>query len=157
MLDINMRNLLKVPLRMIYSILAILFSSFQSLWATEITFNTTMLAINKEVYSIEIAKTQDQRQQGLMFRDKLGSKNGMVFIYPNSARHRIWMKNTIIKLTVLWIDKGGQVLGIQRLEPCQRDPCKSYGLNQPSKYIIELNHQAHNIKIGDEISGLNQL
>ncbi len=152
-----MRNLLKMPSRMIYSTLVILIYSFQSLGATEITFNTTTLAINKEVYSLEIAKTQDQRQQGLMFREKLDSKDGMVFIYPNSASHRIWMKNTKIKLTVIWIDEVGQVLGIQRLEPCQRDPCKSYGLNQSSRYIIELNHQAHNIKIGDEISGLNQL
>jgi uncharacterized membrane protein (UPF0127 family) len=152
-----MCNLLKMPWRMIYSTVVILISSFQSLGATEITFSTTMLAINLKVYSLEIAKTQDQRQHGLMFRKKLGSKNGMVFIYPNSARHRIWMKNTKIRLTVIWINEGGKVIGIKRLEPCQRDPCKSYGLNQSSRYILELNHQAHNIKIGDEISGLNQL
>jgi uncharacterized membrane protein (UPF0127 family) len=92
-----------------------------------------------------------------MFREKLGAKNGMVFIYPNSANHRIWMKNTKIKLTVIWVDDSGEVLGVQRLEPCQRDPCKSYGLDQPSRYIIELNHQVRNIKIGDKIAGLNQL
>jgi uncharacterized membrane protein (UPF0127 family) len=152
-----MCNLLKMPWRMIYFTVVILISSFQSLGAAEINFSTTKLAINLKVYSLEIAKTQDQRQHGLMFRKKLGSKNGMVFIYPNSARHRIWMKNTKIRLTVIWINEGGKVIGIKLLEPCQRDPCKSYGLNQSSRYILELNHQAHNIKIGDEISGLNQL
>ena len=152
-----MGNLVKMPLRVIYSIVVVLISSFQSLGAREISLNTTMLAINQDVYSLEIAKTQDQRQLGLMFRNKLGSNNGMVFIYPNSASHRIWMKNTKIKLTVIWINEGGTVLDIQRLDPCQRDPCKSYGLDQPSKYIIELNHQTHNIKIGDEILGLNLL
>jgi uncharacterized membrane protein (UPF0127 family) len=123
----------------------------------EISPNIAILVINQHTYSLEIAKTQDQRQRGLMFREKLGAKNGMVFIYPNSANHRIWMKNTKIKLTVIWVDDSGEVLGVQRLEPCQRDPCKSYGLDQPSRYIIELNHQVRNIKIGDKIAGLNQL
>jgi uncharacterized membrane protein (UPF0127 family) len=153
----HMPNLLKIPLRMIYSIVVILISSFQSLGASEITFKTTMLTINQDMYRLEIAKTQNQRQRGLMFRQKLNSKNGMVFVYPHSANHRIWMKNTKIKLTVIWINEGGDVLGIQRLEPCQRDPCKIYGVNQPSRYIIELNHQAHRIKKGDKISGLDQL
>lgn len=152
-----MCNLLKMPLRMIYPIVVVLFFRFQSLGATEIIFNTTTLAINQDVYSLEIAKTQIQRQRGLMFREKLGSKSGMVFIYPNSANHRIWMKNTKIKLTVIWINEGGEVLGIQRLKPCRQDPCGSYGVDQPSKYIIELNNEVHNINIGDKILGLRPL
>lgn len=152
-----MRNLLKMLPRTYYFILVILISGIQSTGAKEITFNTVAITINQDIYSLEIAKTQDQRQRGLMFRDKLDFKNGMVFIYPNSGNHRIWMKNTRIKLTVIWVDERGQVISIQRLEPCQRDPCESYGLDQPSKYIIELNHQTHNVIIGDEISGLNQL
>jgi uncharacterized membrane protein (UPF0127 family) len=142
---------------MIYYVVITLISCFHSISATEISLNIATLLINKDTYSLEIAKTQDQRQRGLMFREKLEAKNGMMFIYPNSANHRIWMKNTKIKLTVIWVDDSGQVLGVQRLEPCQRDPCKSYGLDQPSRYIIELNHEVHNIKIGDKIEGLNQL
>jgi uncharacterized membrane protein (UPF0127 family) len=142
---------------MIYYVVITLISCFHSIRAMEISLNIATLVINQDTYSLEIAKTQDQRQRGLMFREKLGAKNGMVFIYPNSANHRIWMKNTKIKLTVIWVDDSGVVLGVQRLEPCQRDPCKSYGLNQPSRYIIELNHQVRNIKIGDKIAGLNQL
>ncbi|MFT4608216.1 MAG: uncharacterized membrane protein (UPF0127 family) [Paraglaciecola sp.] len=146
-----------MPLRMIYYVVITLIYSFNSIGAAEIIFNTTTLAINQDTYSLEIAKTQDQRQQGLMFRKKLGATNGMVFIYPHSANHRIWMKNTKIKLTVIWIDEREKVLSVQQLEPCKRNPCKSYGLNQPSRYIIELNHHVRNIKIGDKISGLNQL
>jgi uncharacterized membrane protein (UPF0127 family) len=142
---------------MIYCVVITLISCFHSIRAMEISLNIATLLINQDTFSLEIAKTQDQRQRGLMFREKLGAKNGMVFIYPNSANHRIWMKNTKIKLTVIWVDDSGQVLGVQRLEPCQRDPCKSYGLDQPSRYIIELNHQVRNIKIGDKIAGLNQL
>jgi uncharacterized membrane protein (UPF0127 family) len=142
---------------MIYYVVITLISCFHSIRAMEISLNIATLVINQDTYSLEIAKTQDQRQRGLMFREKLGAKNGMVFIYPNSANHRIWMKNTKIKLTVIWVDDSGVVLGVQRLEPCQREPCKIYGLDQPSRYIIELNHQVRNIKIGDKIVGLNQL
>jgi uncharacterized membrane protein (UPF0127 family) len=152
-----MCNLLKMSFRATFNISLILINSFQSLVAAEITFNTTKLTINTHVYSLEIAKTQDQRQHGLMFRKKLASKHGMVFVYPNSASHQIWMKNTKIKLTVIWINKGGEVLGIKRLEPCLQDPCKIYGFNQPSRYIIELDHQPHAIKIGDQIRGLDSL
>ena len=125
--------------------------------AKTVIFDSTLLRINGEAYFLEIAKTQDQRQLGLMFRPNLGSKNGMVFVYPDSMRHRIWMKNTKIPLTVLWIDEVGEVLEIQRLEPCRQDPCESYGVNRPSKYIIELNDQLHHIKAGDKIIGLDQI
>lgn len=139
------------------AIMVIIISSYQLLRAAEVDFNTTKLTINQQIYSLEIAKSQAQRQQGLMFRTALGSKNGMVFIYSSMASHRIWMKNTLIKLTVLWVDEDGSVLGIKKLEPYQRDPCETYGLSQPSKYIIELNHDVHLIEIGDKILGLNQL
>jgi len=152
-----MQDLLKMLCRTIFNTALVLTSSIQSLVAEEITFNTTKLSINSHIYSLEIAKTQDQRQHGLMFRKILTSKNGMVFVYPNSAVHHIWMKNTKIKLTVIWINKKGAVTDIQRLDPCLQNPCKVFGLNSPSKYIIELNHKYHDIKIGDQIRGLDKL
>jgi uncharacterized membrane protein (UPF0127 family) len=152
-----MQDLMKIVCRTTFTTTLILISSLQSLVAAEITFSKTKLLINSHIYSLEIAKTQDQRQYGLMFRKKLASKKGMVFVYPNSASHQIWMKNTKIKLTVIWVNKDGEVLSIKRLEPCLQDPCKIYGLKQPSRYIIELNHQTHDIKIGDQISGLDKL
>lgn len=152
-----MPSLLKMPPSMICFVVVILISSEQSLDAKEIIFDTTTLTINQEVYSLEIAKTQDQRQRGLMFREKLGPRKGMIFIYPNSTNHRIWMKNTKIKLTVIWIDEEGRVLDIQRLDPCRQDPCPSYGVGQPSKYILELNNQAHSINLGDKIFGISQI
>jgi uncharacterized membrane protein (UPF0127 family) len=152
-----MQDLMKIVCRTTFTTTLILISSLQSLVAAEITFSKTKLLINSHIYSLEIAKTQDQRQHGLMFRKKLASKNGMVFVYPNSNIHYIWMKNTKIKLTVIWINKGGEVVDIKRLNPCLQNPCRVFGLNYPSKYIIELNHQPHDIKIGDLIRGLDQL
>ena len=152
-----MQDLMKIVCRTTFTTTLILISSLQSLVAAEIIFSKTKLLINSHIYSLEIAKTQDQRQHGLMFRKKLASKNGMVFVYPNSNIHYIWMKNTKIKLTVIWINKGGEVVDIKRLNPCLQNPCRVFGLNYPSKYIIELNHQPHDIKIGDQIRGLGQL
>jgi len=147
---------IKTPFATIYLILVILISSHGLVDAKGLVFKSAIFRINNEAYLLEIAKTQSQRQLGLMFRPDLGLRNGMLFIYQNSARHRIWMKNTKIMLTVLWIDEVGQVLDIQHLKPCRQNPCESYGVNQPSKYIIELNHQAHNVNVGDKILGLDK-
>lgn len=151
-----MHHKIKLPYYGIRLILIILVSSYGLVCAEEIFFESKSLRINNEVYLMEIAKSRQQRQRGLMFRDELGSRNGMLFIYPRSESHRIWMKNTRIKLTVIWLDELGQVLDIQRLEPCLKNPCNSYGVNRPSKYIIELNHQVHKVKVGDKILGLDQ-
>lgn len=134
----------------------ILLFSGEMLGAKELAFNSKQVQINDETYFLEIAKSREQRLHGLMFRRDLDSRNGMLFIYPKSAKHQIWMKNTLIELNVLWIDETGKVLDIQRLEPCQLNPCVSYGINKPSKYIIELNGLTHNIEVGDEIMGLDQ-
>ncbi|MFT5664692.1 MAG: uncharacterized membrane protein (UPF0127 family) [Gammaproteobacteria bacterium] len=120
-------------------------------------FDTRSLQISGEAYLLEIAKTRRQRQHGLMFRHYLGPRQGMVFVYPDSGNHRIWMKNTKIPLTVIWVTEAGQVINIRKLMPCRHDPCQSYGADHPAKYIIELNDKPHTIKIGDSISGLNHL
>ncbi|MCZ6723322.1 MAG: DUF192 domain-containing protein, partial [Gammaproteobacteria bacterium] len=94
---------------------------------------------------------------GLMFRQQLEIREGMLFIYPQPGNHRIWMKNTRIPLSVIWLDENGVVIDVQILSPCDSDPCQSYGVSRVSKYIIELNSRVGNISPGDGIKGLKQL
>ena len=120
------------------------------------TFDSRSVQIAGEEYLLEIAKTRQQRQYGLMFRRYLGPRQGMLFIYPEPGDHRIWMKNTKISLTVIWLSAAGRVIKIQQLQPCRQNTCESYGADQRTKYIIELNHGPHKIKLGDLIPGLNR-
>lgn len=124
--------------------------------AIAIGFDSAQLIINGNSYTLEIAKTSKQRQQGLMFRQQLDRRKGMLFIYPQPGKHRIWMKDTHIPLSVIWIDENQIVIDVQILPPCESDPCQSYGVSKASKYIIELNSRVRGIGPGDSIEGLKQ-
>ena len=123
----------------------------------DIFFEKEKLMLGGEEYLLEIARSTYQRNHGLMFRDQLSHRHGMLFIYPRPGHHRIWMKNTRIALTVIWVDENSEIIGIKNLLPCANDPCPSYGVSKPSKYILELNGGDHHLKAGARINGLFQL
>ncbi len=132
------------------------FLSPQVIYPAAIEFDRGSLIINGDQYSIEIAKTSSQRQQGLMFRENLSIRKGMLFIYPQPGNHRIWMKNTLIPLSVIWLDDNETVIEVKILPPCKFDPCPSYGVSKPAKYIIELSSEVMGVKSGDSIKGVKQ-
>ena len=123
----------------------------------EISFVRKQLILGGEKYSIEIARSVEQRNRGLMFRDQMEQREGMLFIYPRSGYHRIWMKNTLITLTVIWIDEDSQIIDIKILPPCAQSPCPSYGVSMPSKYVMELSDGKHSLEPGLRINGLERL
>jgi uncharacterized membrane protein (UPF0127 family) len=125
--------------------------------ANDIIFKKERLILNGEEYLLEIARSAKQRRQGLMFRDHLDKRHGMLFIYPRTGDHRIWMKNTLIPLTVIWLDKNNIVIGVKKLLPCTSDPCPIYGESKPSKYVLELNSTSHSLEPGIKIDGLSRI
>ena len=138
-----------------FYILGLFFLSLGST-AFALEFDRVSLIINGVDYSIEVAKTSMQRSQGLMFRTNLGIREGMLFVYPRAGNHRIWMKNTLIPLSVIWLDENKTVIGVKNLSPCSLDPCPSYGVSDPAKYIIELSSEVRDIKKGDRVEAVNQ-
>ena len=116
-----------------------------------------MLKIGGQEFSVEVAKTYNQRQQGLMFRDNLSANRAMLFLYPFKGDHRIWMKNTIIPLTVVWLDHSAKVLGVKQLQPCPADPCPSYGVDSASNYVLELPGGFSRLREGDQVPGILNL
>jgi len=88
---------------------------------------------------LEVADTPQTRQMGLMFRERLPTGTGMLFVFPVSAPHRFWMKNCKFPIDMVWLSKGGQIVYVaQNVQPCKGDPCPDYGpKDQPALYVIE--------------------
>ena len=91
------------------------------------------------VYKVEVARTPEEQAQGLMFRESLPEKTGMMFLFPERGVHRFWMKNTMIPLDMIWMDPDGKVLFVSAdTPPCKADPCPSYGPETSIASVLEI-------------------
>ena len=120
----------------------------------EVTFRTGKVAVAGHPLKVEIASSDPQRMQGMMFRKKLGPDDGMLFIFEEPAYHSMWMKNTLIPLSVAFLDAEGRILNILDMEPETLDTHTAAG---PAVYAVETNKgwfAAHRVKAGDKVSGL---
>ena len=91
------------------------------------------------VVHVEVAADDPTREQGLMFRDRLAEDHGMIFIFTQAGMYPFWMKNTLIPLDMIWIDKQKKVAAIHHdVPPCKADPCPSYSPNAEASYVLEL-------------------
>ncbi|WP_137134619.1 DUF192 domain-containing protein [Rhizobium sp. FKY42] len=113
---------------------------------------TIQTATGPQVFTVEIAVDGPQRQQGLMFREKMAADAGMLFDFGTSRAVAMWMKNTLIPLDMLFIDDKGIIQNIHEgAKPHDETPLSSGG---PVKYVLELNGgavKARNIAVGNRV------
>lgn len=107
-----------------------------------------------QALKVEVVTTPELLMKGLMFRKKMGKNDGMLFVYPDPGYHSMWMKNTLIPLSVAFIDGDGRILNIADMEPQTLDSHMAAG---PARYAIETNRgwfAERRIKAGDKVTGL---
>jgi len=98
----------------------------------------------------ELATTPAERRKGLSGRQELKRDRGMLFVWPDSAHRRFWMKDTSIPLSVAFLTGEGRILNIERMEPAQTE--RTYPSKGPAKYALEVNRgwfARHGIRPGD--------
>ncbi len=130
-----------------------LFAVFLSL--TLFAFSQDLLRIplylrDKEIW-VEVAKTPEEMAQGLMGRKHLDKDGGMFFIFENEGYHAFWMKNTLIPLSIAFVDKEGRIVKITHMEPLT---LKSHAPPKPVLYALEMNKgwfSANGIREGDTV------
>jgi uncharacterized membrane protein (UPF0127 family) len=66
---------------------------------------------------IELAITQSEQNVGLMGRSSLPADNGMLFVFAVSGRYAFWMKDTIMPLSIAFIDANGKIVDIKDMQP----------------------------------------
>lgn len=75
--------------------------------------------------AVEVARTSSERAQGLMHRTSVPEGTGMIFLFPQRTGVGFWMKNTLVPLSIAYVD-GDRVVSTAEMEPCRADPCRSY-------------------------------
>ena len=104
--------------------------------------------------NIEIADDNEKRMKGLMFREKLNENEGMLFVFDDEQYQTFWMKNTLIPLDIIFIDKNLKIVDIKNAVPCKEEPCVIYKSEKAAEYVLEVNKNftiKKGIKVGDNI------
>ena len=118
---------------------------------------TGILEIENNVISVELARTKEEHSRGLMDRKSLGRYDGMLFIYAQKKNLCMWMKNTSIPLTVLFIDEKGYVLEMKDMIPNTETPHCS---TNKVRFALELETnwlKSTNITVRSRITNLNSI
>ncbi len=125
--------------------------------AQEIHYSHSKILFLKQkvLINVEIAKTDKQREIGLMGRKKLALGNGMLFIFEKQGIQRVWMKNTLIPLDVIFLSAQGEIVSFfKKLQPCKIEKCPIYNSAENAKLMLEVNAgiiDRKNVGIGDFI------
>jgi uncharacterized membrane protein (UPF0127 family) len=83
----------------------------------------------------EIARTERERERGLMFRKEIKDGEGMLFVFDRDQILSFWMKNTLVPLSIAYISRDGVILEIRELEPGNLRPIVS---GRSCRYALEV-------------------
>ena len=84
----------------------------------------------------EVAATNDTRMSGLMQRTIMAPQRGMLFVFPDVAKHCMWMRNTLLPLSVAFLDEKGRIINVEDMQPQSDD---SHCAAKPARYALEMN------------------
>ena len=112
------------------------------------------LAAGMHLIRAEVADSLGARAQGLMHRRSLDQNAGMLFVFDEAAIHCMWMKNTLLPLSVAFLDERGAVINIAEMQPHSE---QSHCAARPARYALEMNRgwfAQRGIKPGMKLRGL---
>lgn len=117
-----------------------------------VLFERAQLRINDaQTIEVEIADTSARRTRGLMFRQSLPAGEGMIFLFAADTSGGFWMKDTVVPLSIAYIDSAGVIITIRDMEPLSTAIVSPSG---PFRWALEMNQgwfAANGIELGDSV------
>ena len=104
----------------------------------------------------EVAANDQNRQTGLMNRKTMPAQRGMLFVFPQERPHCMWMRNTLIPLSVAFIDAEGYIINIENMQPQTED---NHCAKVPARFALEMNEgwfAQRGIKPGFRLQGIDK-
>ncbi len=114
---------------------------------TAFTYYELVLANRRSgdvVFQVRIANDDDERRRGLQQINYLGEREGMWFVFPDSAPRNFWMKDTLIPLDILFLNATSTITSFHlNVPPCRQvspsqEDCPSYPSSGPAQFVLEL-------------------
>ena len=96
---------------------------------------TTQLTAGIHLITAEVAATDATRTRGLMFRQALAANHGMLFVFDYKTIHCMWMRNTLIPLSVAFIEDDGTIVNILDMKPHDEN---RHCAAKPVRYALEM-------------------
>lgn len=99
------------------------------------TLPTVQLTAGIHLITAELAASEPYRSRGLMFRQGLPPNHGMLFVFDRKSVHCMWMRNTLIPLSVAFVDDDGTIVNVEDMRPHDET---SHCAKQPVRYALEM-------------------
>ena len=104
--------------------------------------------------AVEVVDSREERGRGLMHRKSLPENAGMLFLFREEREGGLWMKDTLIPLSVAFFDERGRIVRILDMDPCRAADCPIYRPGISYTGALEVNQGAFErwgVEEGDEI------
>jgi len=101
---------------------------------------------------IEIADNDNKRTKGLMDRLNMKENQGMLFLFPYDTIQSFWMKNTVLSLDIIFVNRDNEIVTIH--EHAVPFDVGQYASTKPASRVVEVNAgytELYGVKVGDKI------
>ncbi len=125
--------------------------------AAETPMPMTELTIGMFRVEAEVAANDEHRQRGLMQRKSMPANRGMLFVFTEPQRHCMWMKNTLLPLSVAFLDDEGRIVNVEDMKPQTED---NHCAARPARFALEMNlgwFRQKGLGAGAKINGVTPL